>query len=387
MTALLRPPPSPRHGGSSSTMSWCCRFLIIIAVLAVAWMALQQHQHHETETKHDAHEDHVLQRYHDPFSHDDRCTEDDDNAQPPQEQEAAQSVVTEKKCHCPDPLVPLPRPDDQPEWQVHHQAQAQQVLEIATETTNNANNNNHPLDVVFLGDSITERWRGTRSMGGEPVPEIRQVFDQYFGADADGSSNNNHTSTTQLRGLALATSGDITVETAWHLDHGWWPTTNEPETMAHNFHPKVVVLLIGTNDLGRSGCSKRNVLVGILHVAEHLHQLQPNIPILFHGLLPRAGGPNDDDNEDTNVNLQLGPFWDQIMWINRELRHLCKNHRHWYYMDSAKLFLERNPENGELKIRPELLPDGLHPSLQGYQEWAPRLSQVVRRIMKHQLPG
>mmetsp|Transcript_10488 Transcript_10488/g.13897 ORF Transcript_10488/g.13897 Transcript_10488/m.13897 type:complete len:99 (-) Transcript_10488:343-639(-) len=84
----------------------------------------------------------------------------------------------------------------------------------------------------------------------------------------------------KLNGMALGSAADITPETIWHLENRW---------ITDSLHPKLWLLLIGTNDLGRSGCSKRNTLVGILHIADHLHKMRPDVPILFHGLLPRDG--------------------------------------------------------------------------------------------------
>jgi len=209
------------------------------------------------------------------------------------------------------------------------------------------------IDVLLIGDSITERWRGTRSIGRTNFSEMKPVFEANFDRSKGGAVN----------GLALGSSGDITVETMWHLEHGFLPPT---------LNPKVFFLLIGTNDLGRSKCSKRNTLVGILHIAEHLHKQRPTVPIIFHGLLPR-------NDEDTGA---LGVYWDKIMFINRELRQICKNHKKWYFMDAAKLFLERNAETGDVHIRQNLMPDGLHPGVEGYKIWGSKITQNVNLILQ-----
>jgi hypothetical protein len=56
----------------------------------------------------------------------------------------------------------------------------------------------HNLDIVMIGDSITERWNGTSSMGRNLIPKGRAPFEQYFTKDGGGS----------LEGLALGSSGD-----------------------------------------------------------------------------------------------------------------------------------------------------------------------------------
>ena len=36
------------------------------------------------------------------------------------------------------------------------------------------------LDVVFLGDSITELWNGTKRLGRKQLKGGREVFDKFF---------------------------------------------------------------------------------------------------------------------------------------------------------------------------------------------------------------
>ena len=57
----------------------------------------------------------------------------------------------------------------------------------------------HPnLDLVMLGDSIMERWNGTRGLGTETVPGAKEMFFKYFTRAHGG----------HLEGLALGSSGD-----------------------------------------------------------------------------------------------------------------------------------------------------------------------------------
>jgi lysophospholipase L1-like esterase len=54
------------------------------------------------------------------------------------------------------------------------------------------------LDIVFLGDSITERWNGTRNYGTETIDGMRHAFETRFTKKGGGV----------FEGLALGSSGD-----------------------------------------------------------------------------------------------------------------------------------------------------------------------------------
>ncbi|GAX10931.1 platelet-activating factor acetylhydrolase [Fistulifera solaris] len=257
-------------------------------------------------------------------------------------------------CECPDPLQAASRPNY--DWAKHHQRYIQSIQAVELE-----------LDVVFLGDSITEHWNGTRRMGTVPLPSTyRASFARYFDSEH-----------APLKGLLLGTSGDTVVELLWHLQNG---VLNVP-----TLQPSVWVLLIGTNDLGRWKCSKRTVLAAILHVAQYLHQQRPNATILLHGLLPRS-----EDDLDTS---QLGKYWQDIRFINRELRKFVDMHPgEWFYMDASTVFLQRAPKaignadtQGSVQLKAQYMPDGLHPNVEGYEQWAPLLvDAIVKRLPRPQ---
>jgi hypothetical protein len=88
-----------------------------------------------------------------------------------------------KRCSCHDPIDAVPSDDSF--WQTHHDGM---VAVAAAAATN--------LDVVLLGDSITERWNGSRRMGTKgPFPECRQVFERYFDRATNAEAS--------LQGVAL----------------------------------------------------------------------------------------------------------------------------------------------------------------------------------------
>ena len=251
-------------------------------------------------------------------------------------------------CECTNPLVATPW-NSKPGWDQHHK-QLVDFSQIASAATK--------LDVVMIGDSIIERWNGTRTAEEQLADDGHvNVFEQYFTRHGGGS----------LDGIALGTSGDTSNNLLWHLSHGLLDIAE--------LQPSVWFLMVGTNDLGRTGCSKRNALAGVLHVAQYLRDQRLGATIIVHGLLPRS---------DSKADIpKVGRLWEQIVFINRELKKLCNLHEEWVYMDAASLFLKRveGGTNRDLEINVDTMPDGLHPNVHGYELWSQEIVKTIDKIM------
>jgi lysophospholipase L1-like esterase len=199
-----------------------------------------------------------------------------------------------------------------------------------TDTTKNLRPN-----VVFLGDSITERWYGTRlgKHDHADLEETHNVFVELFQRDVGSDEH-------CIRGLALGIAGDQTPNLLWRLENGELPIV---------LQPRIFVLLIGTNDLSKDWCSAENVIVGIVRIVELLLTERPTATVLLHGLLPRtydeegylnerritAGRSNNNssnwgnffrhhDSVDNRDKEPLPNFWPDIKIINNELRGECQ---------------------------------------------------------------
>ena len=74
-------------------------------------------------------------------------------------------------CSCADPTLPLPGDmKGRDVWLAHHQRML-----------NDAKNSSDALDVVFIDDSITERWNGTKALAIIPMESgMRDVFQELF---------------------------------------------------------------------------------------------------------------------------------------------------------------------------------------------------------------
>jgi lysophospholipase L1-like esterase len=191
------------------------------------------------------------------------------------------------------------------------------------------------INVLFLGDSITDFWR--RPDAGAAV------WEREFAP---------------LGAANFGISGDRTQHVLWRLEHG----------EADGYQPQVVVLLIGTNNTGfeRDSETPRNstneVIEGVTAVVEKVREKSPAARILLHALFPR--GTRDD------------PQRYQVREINRALASLHDG-EHVVLFDIGDRFLDAGGE-----IRRELMPDLLHPSRQGYEVWADALRAPLRELLE-----
>lgn len=273
------------------------------------------------------------------------------------------SVMTSKSsCQCLDPTRPAPRYNDKM-WDKHHQVMLNDIDYVIS------NKQHQELDFVMLGDSITERWNGTRGIGRVNAPEFRAIYDKYFHRTEQNPD-------APLYGLALGASGDISPELLWHIQNGI--LTNEELT------PKVWVVLIGTNDIGRSNCSKHTTLSGILQVLNYIHTYRPNVPIIVHGLLPRSDNFGKGD-------YSLGRMYTMIAWINKELEKVCNLHPNWHYLNVNELFLLPSDDKDDIEteennltqlINRTRMEDALHPSVIGCDLWGPLLVKEIQKWIR-----
>jgi lysophospholipase L1-like esterase len=181
---------------------------------------------------------------------------------------------------------------------------------------------NQPYKVLFLGDSLTERFD----------PEVWQAHMAPRGV------------------LNAGVSGDRTEHLLWRLTHG---NLDGPP-------PRAVVLLIGTNDLGH-GRPADLAANGIRADLLHLRQRLPDARILLLGLWPRADLPKLQEHHEIDaVNRLIASCEDGVV----------------AYADIGGVLLE--PDG---RLSPQISPDRLHFSGQGYARLAPRLDALIDRLL------
>lgn len=193
------------------------------------------------------------------------------------------------------------------------------------------------IDVYFLGDSITRRWQGT------DYPEHKQNWDQNFHG---------------WNAADFGWGGDTTRNLLWRLDHGELDGVN----------PKVVVLLVGTNNVGNTppedaDARAADVAQGIRAILDRVREKAPTAKVVLVGVTPRndavTGGATALMPTVDKINERIGKFADgeSIVFLNI----------------NDKLA----DENG--KLRPGVTEDGLHLSVAGYQVWADALEALLTK--------
>ena len=196
-------------------------------------------------------------------------------------------------------------------------------------------------DVVFLGDSITDMWREEERAG---VPRGKKVWDKYF---------------VPLRAANFGIGGDRTQHVLWRIQQG----ELDP------IKPKVVVLLIGSNNTGvEQGTTKpRNltpeVIAGINAVVKELRTRFPQTKILLLGLFPRSEKYDSPQRKQIReINTAIAPLHDG---------------KFVHFMDIGdKLLLP----NGDIDRK--LMPDGTHTNDKGYEIWAKAIEPKLKALLR-----
>jgi lysophospholipase L1-like esterase len=189
------------------------------------------------------------------------------------------------------------------------------------------------IDLLFIGDSITDRWRTYGS----------NVWNTYYAP---------------LHAANFGISSDRTQHVLWRIEHGELDGTR----------PKVIVLMIGTNNTGKEkdGQTIRNtvpeVAEGVTAIVNELRAKLPESKILLLAIFPRAQ-PGD-------------PFREQIKNINAEIAHL-EDGKMITYLDIGQKFLA---PDGTLSRH--IMSDLLHPTEKGYEIWAEAMKPTLTTLMK-----
>ena len=125
--------------------------------------------------------------------------------------------------------------------------------------------------------------------------------------------------------------------------------------------PKVVVIMIGTNNLGNAGHNGPDTAKGIELLVSTLRAKLPAAKILLFGVFPRDPKPGTK-------------FRQEIAEINRRIAALAGGAV--TYCDITKDFLQPGGE-----ILNTTMPDYLHLTAGGYEIWAKALRRQLKTLM------
>lgn len=186
------------------------------------------------------------------------------------------------------------------------------------------------IEVLFMGDSITDFWRNTSGpFAGKPV------LDKYFG---------------HLKVANFGIAGDTTEGVLYRLLHG----------EGQGFSPKAIMLMIGTNNTGRNNAAE--IAEGIGAIVLQMQKDFPNAKILLLGIFPRSTAHD--------------PVRKTIAEINTIISRLDDGDR-VHYLDIGEKFLD-----AQGNIPQDVMSDGLHPTEKGYEIWAEAVKEPLARLLQ-----
>jgi len=222
--------------------------------------------------------------------------------------------------------------------------------------------------LLFYGDSISEQWRDealgskTDNAQGQGRHVFHKAFVEPYGPAA-----------------VMAVSGDLAQNLLWRLQNGELPPQR----------PRLTLLHVGINDLSRLGancwrtwrkrlktCERKEDSFGEGDAQKAFHAIKAIIkellknelfPLVITALFP------------TGDRWPQGSYGWTVPRVNELLQHLADRGPEdaVVVVDCAKAVL--NLKTGQ--IDPVRMPDFLHPSLPGMQQWAACLRPTLDRLL------
>ncbi|MDA1162766.1 MAG: platelet-activating factor acetylhydrolase IB subunit [Planctomycetota bacterium] len=181
------------------------------------------------------------------------------------------------------------------------------------------------VDLVFIGDSITQGWEG----GG------KGVWAKFYG---------------KRNAVNLGIGGDRTQHVIWRLDNG----------NVENIAPKAAVIMIGTNNSGTN--TSEEIADGVTAIVKQLQDKTPKTQILLLAVFPRGA---DKTDAKRLVNEGANAIFAKL-----------DDGKNVHYLDIGNRFLEKD---GTLSR--EIMPDLLHLSEKGYTIWAESIDEKLSGLL------
>ncbi|MGI9454594.1 MAG: platelet-activating factor acetylhydrolase IB subunit [Pirellulales bacterium] len=204
--------------------------------------------------------------------------------------------------------------DEKNWWQERHESKAIEAKK-------------NKWDIIFLGDSITHSWETAG----------KKTWNKYY---------------QKRRALNLGFSGDRTEHVLWRLDNGEF----------EEVQPKVVVLMIGTNNTGHRKDPPKAIAAGVEKIIERINTKSPKTKILLLAIFPRSekvSDPQRKNNDRANALIKQLTKKDGVTYLDINERFLL-------------------PDG---TLSKEIMPDLLHPKQKGYAIWAEAIEPSLRTLL------
>ncbi|ETI60626.1 platelet-activating factor acetylhydrolase IB subunit [Marinomonas profundimaris] len=218
--------------------------------------------------------------------------------------------INQSKC-----LSVTPAPQDTVWWLPRHEAK------LAEKNTMDR------VDLVFLGDSITQAWE----------KEGADVWEAFY---------------QPRHALNLGFNGDRTEHVLWRLAHG----------EIDNIQPKLLVLLVGTNNAGHRMDKAEDTALGIKTILDVLGEKLPRTKILLLAVFPRSAKPTQ-----------------KLRVLNEQVNQIIRTYadeKRVFFLDINHQFLD---ENGRLTS--DVMNDFLHPNANQYRVFAEAIESHLQRLL------
>ncbi len=184
------------------------------------------------------------------------------------------------------------------------------------------------IDLIFLGDSITQAWESAKVQ--------RDIWGPFYG---------------DRKAANMGIGGDRTQHVLWRLNHG----------NIDDISPKLVVLMIGTNNSNGTDNTAEEIADGIKAIVHTLREKLPSTKVLLLAIFPRGEHPNPQREKNA---------------LASELASVLADGMAVHYLDIGEKFLE---VDGSLSKK--IMPDYLHLSPRGYQIWADAIEAKVAELL------
>lgn len=182
------------------------------------------------------------------------------------------------------------------------------------------------VDLIFVGDSITQGWEG----------KGKNVWQKFYG---------------HRKAMNLGIGGDRTQHVLWRLDNG----------NLDGIDPKAAVLMIGTNNSNRQDNTAEEIGEGIVAIVKKLRAKKPKMKVLIMAIFPRGLQPGPQREKNTKAS---------------EIASKMADGKMIHYMDIGKHLVK---DDGMLTK--DIMPDLLHLSEEGYEIWAESIEAKVAELL------
>lgn len=186
-----------------------------------------------------------------------------------------------------------------------------------------------PVDVLLIGDSITEAW----DKSGLKVWEKKLL---------------------PLNAANFGIGGDTTQNVLWRITEG---------KALEKVRPKVVVLMIGTNNFGLHNDTPEAVVRGVAAVVKTVRKKLPDAHLLLLGIFPRSEHPGDKLRRE-------------VAAANEKIAGIGTGDDHIHFLRIWDEFMEKDGS-----ISTKVMPDRLHLTEHGYNIWADTMMPQLKKFL------